>query len=368
MKIQVGFGKSSHTDSGARFVDLAAPEGADWSGCTSIIATDVLAHVHQETAAAYVREWADALPPGGELVVAAVDAHAVAESLIERRGDLDYNTTLLGKPGGYPVVSLWNMDGLAAILRANGFTTIQRIDNGHRYTMLVRAVKATDTLAGSRLTGVRGVMSCPRLGFTTNQNTMHRIAFECGVDFYMNDSVFWGQGLTAGIEEAIASNAKYILTMDYDTKAEPRHVFELVRLAEMTGSDAIAPGQMRRGKASLLAYMDPEDSPKFFRGEALVKAHTAHFGLTLLRASAFEKMPKPWFMPTPAPDGTWGDGKIDEDIEFWRNWEKVGNTLFVASQVCIGHIEAVVACVGYDGNKVYVPLHEMDVAHTKARY
>jgi hypothetical protein len=245
---------------------------------------------------------------------------------------------------------------------------VEKIDNGSRYTMLVRAVKATDALAGSRLVGVHGVMSCPRLGFTTNQGTMHKIAFDCGIDFELNDSVFWGQALTECIQRAIDRGAKYVLTMDYDTKADPRHVRELVRLAETSGADAIAPGQMRRGKASLLAYMDAEDAPKFFTGEPLVKAHTAHFGLTLLRTSAFAKMPKPWFMPTPAPDGTWGDGKVDEDIEFWRKWEACGNSLYVASQVCIGHIEAVVACVGYDGNKVYVPLHEMEQAHTKARY
>ncbi len=56
-------------------------------------------------------------------------------------------------------------------------------------------------------------------------------------------------------------------------------------------------------------------------------------------------MPKPWFWSTPGTNGDWEDnsGKIDDDIYFWRNWEKAGNSLYVDPNICIGHMEEMVA-------------------------
>lgn len=367
-KIEVGYGKRE-TSLAERYVDLSCPDDADWSGVSSILAPGVVQHWTTEEAATRLREWAALLPPGGELVVTAVDSIKVAASLAERRGDIDYERTLLGKPGGMPVVSLWDASGLVSLLRTNGFPYVEQMVGDDGYTLVFRGTTATGVSAeGSRIDGIVGVMSRPRLGFTAQADTMAQIAADTGMNFITNDSVFWGQGLSVCFKMAMEQGAKYILTMDYDTYAKPRHVRELIRLAELSGADAIAPGQMRRGKTALLAYMTQENGQKFFDGEPLVPAETAHFGLTLLRVSALEKMPKPWFWAKPNADGEWGDGKIDEDIVFWQQWKEVGNSLYIASQVCIGHCEQVVSMLGYNGEKVLVEFHELDKAHTKARF
>jgi hypothetical protein len=59
-------------------------------------------------------------------------------------------------------------------------------------------------------------------------------------------------------------------------------------------------------------------------------------------------MPKPWFWSKPAPDGSWGDGHVDEDIYFWRQWAAAGKTLFNANRVVVGHCELMVKWPGRD--------------------
>jgi hypothetical protein len=50
-------------------------------------------------------------------------------------------------------------------------------------------------------------------------------------------------------------------------------------------------------------------------------------------------MAKPWFLGTPDAEGRWGDGRIDDDIHFWRQWKAAGNTVFCAPRRVIGHCE-----------------------------
>jgi hypothetical protein len=69
---------------------------------------------------------------------------------------------------------------------------------------------------------------------------------------------------------------------------------------------------------------------------------TAHFGLTLIRASAIRKMKKPWFLGVPGEDGDWGQDRQDPDIYFWHKFREAGNRLAVCPQVAIGHAELVI--------------------------
>jgi hypothetical protein len=69
---------------------------------------------------------------------------------------------------------------------------------------------------------------------------------------------------------------------------------------------------------------------------------TAHFGLTLIRTEAIKKMSKPWFHSVPSPEGDWNEGHVDDDIQFWRNFEAAGNSLHLANHVAIGHAELMV--------------------------
>ena len=46
----------------------------------------------------------------------------------------------------------------------------------------------------------------------------------------------------------------------------------------------------------------------------------------------------------PGSDGTWSldKGRIDADIWFWKEWHKLGKSLYLANRVPIGHLELMV--------------------------
>ena len=44
-------------------------------------------------------------------------------------------------------------------------------------------------------------------------------------------------------------------------------------------------------------------------------ARLAHFGLTLLRVERLLKLERPWFYGKPDADNSWGEGRVDDDIE-----------------------------------------------------
>jgi hypothetical protein len=85
----------------------------------------------------------------------------------------------------------------------------------------------------------------------------------------------------------------------------------------------------------------------------LLQVATAHFGLTLLRTEALRKLKHPWFLGHPDGEGRWGDarkgpngedisGRIDDDIHFWGEWEKAGNTIHQANRVKVGHLQQII--------------------------
>lgn len=73
-----------------------------------------------------------------------------------------------------------------------------------------------------------------------------------------------------------------------------------------------------------------------------MQVKTAHFGLTCLRLESLKKVSKPYFLPSPNENGDWTDGKTDDDVHFWQQWEKAGNTLFIDPGTRLGHLEEVV--------------------------
>jgi len=85
----------------------------------------------------------------------------------------------------------------------------------------------------------------------------------------------------------------------------------------------------------------------------LVRAKTAHFGLTLIKASAVQDLPRPWFYGQPDADGRWGDKRVDDDIAFWYAWRDAGKSLYIASRVAIGHAELMIRWPDRDMSAMY---------------
>jgi hypothetical protein len=107
--------------------------------------------------------------------------------------------------------------------------------------------------------------------------------------------------------------------------------------------DALASMQVRRGNRTLLASLNGKSEMQI--DGSPVKVSTAHFGLTVIDIRKLANTAKPWFFSQPDADGEWGDSRIDDDIWFWRQWEKAGNTVYLDPQTRIGHMEEMVVMV-----------------------
>lgn len=194
---------------------------------------------------------------------------------------------------------------------------------------------------------VAAVMSTPRLGFTDNYFCVMSALAPHGISPTKVTSAFWGQALQRAMETVI-DDADVILTIDFDTIFGTKTVEALVALLMHSGMDAIAPLQVKREADAIMFAVRTDDTeqPKSVGGEFFSKVvqpvATAHFGLTCLRTSALKKMPKPWFLSQPNEAGGFDGGHVDDDIYFWRQWEKAGNTLGIATHVSVGHAELMV--------------------------
>lgn len=153
--------------------------------------------------------------------------------------------------------------------------------------------------------------------------------------------VFWGMCMQKGLEDALAEGIDWVLTLDYDTLFTSQHVQQLIdAMGQNPGIDAIAALQCRRGRPLPLAVRADGQMPI---SGGPVQVRTAHFGLTLIRAECLRKLKRPWFWSTPAKDGGWGEGRMDDDIYFWGNWGDSGNSLYVHTGCRIGHVEEMVS-------------------------
>lgn len=162
-----------------------------------------------------------------------------------------------------------------------------------------------------------------------------------GIPLTVNIGVYYGQCMQEMMEDIVGTDCDVVLTVDGDSLISARNVQRILQLVT-DGKDAVAAIQARRGQCQILGTAESSDGQ-------LVKMKTAHFGLTGLSVEALRRVEKPYFAHFPDEQGGWGENKIDDDIHFWRQWERAGNALYVDPQTCIGHLEEMVAVVGEDG-------------------
>ncbi len=237
--------------------------------------------------------------------------------------------------------------------KARIFDTVYMHDKEEKKKVNGSSVKVNGSAKLAKVPKVklRWVMSVPRLGFQDN--------FFCGSDISANYHIsptrytgaFWGQCLERTMMDAVAADAEWIFSTDYDSVFKLEDFENLSSLmARSPFADAIAGVQLRRKDHAVLAgIVGPRPAGEPSRGipldafdAELLKVHIAHFGFTMIRVSALKKMEHPWFLSVPNKDNQWEDGKQDEDIYFWRKWNAAGNSLYLANHVAVGHIEALV--------------------------
>jgi SAM-dependent methyltransferase len=217
---------------------------------------------------------------------------------------------------------------------------------------------------------VSAAMSVPRLGFMDNFGCAIDALLPLGIKLRRQGGAFWGQALTNCMERILDEDMPdAILTLDYDTVFTIANVAHLMQLMIVhPEADAIAPLQSSRHLPTALFTKKGEDGDAIARIDRdlmqpdLMPISTAHFGLTLIRADKLRALPKPWFLPVPGADGAWHEGHVDEDINFWVQWEKAGNSLHLANHVVIGHLEVMARWPGKDLQTIYQSMRDFNTS------
>jgi hypothetical protein len=194
---------------------------------------------------------------------------------------------------------------------------------------------------------VVALMSTPRLCFSDNFFCVSQALTPHKIPLVKHTGAFWGQCLQRSMESVI-NDYDVILTIDYDSIFTARTVEALVTLLYFSGMDAIAPLQQKRESNSVMFAL-PNVSPDAtttvendWFAKPVQPVETAHFGCTLFRTAALKKVQKPWFLAHANDVGEWTGGHVDEDIHFWKEWSRAGNTAGMTTQIAIGHAELMI--------------------------
>lgn len=326
-----------------------------------IRASHVLEHFPYAEVPNVVRHWAGKLKPGGVLKIAVPDFEWIARKYLEGAEVPIEGFTLGGQTDENDFHrALFDRQTLTDILRTAGLVDIGLWESDCEdcsrlpVSLNLRAVKPVRVTQGDLK--VSAVMSVPRLGFMDNFSCALTALAAVGITVRQFSGAFWGQCLERGFETIIEEDdPDVILGIDYDTIFTAQNVQTLMRLMLLhPEADAICALQSARGWNSPLLSIDlPPDMthdhiPKSYFDGDLTKLRTGHFGLTMIRVSSLKNMPKPWLWSKPDPAGTWGEGRTDDDIYFWRQWAKEGRTLFSANRCVVGHLELMIRWPGRD--------------------
>jgi SAM-dependent methyltransferase len=341
-------------DHGSEIFPLPYPD----ESVDEIVASHVLEHFPHGQISAVVKEWVRALKKGGRIRIAVPDFRLIAEGYLQGHAAPHESFLMGGQVDGNDFhQSIFDRDRLRKLLAENDLVLLRPwesdIADCAAYPISLNLEGYKPFMSEIK---VSGAMSVPRLGFMDNLFGAMESALACKVKFRKHGGAFWGQSLTKVFEKILEEDEPdAILTLDYDSIFQPKHLANLMQLMMLHPEiDALAPIQSSRHLSTALFTVhgtDGENAPRVplseFAGD-VKQVPTAHFGLTLIRADKLRALPKPWFHSVPSPAGDWNDGHIDEDIEFWRKWQRAGNSLYLANRVSIGHAELMVRWPGED--------------------
>lgn len=317
-----------------------------------IVASHVLEHFPHGQIDSVLREWVRCLKKGGKLKIAVPDFALIAQNYLEGKRQPHESFILGGQQDDNDYhKAMFDRDRLRSLLSGAGLVLIEPwksdIEDCAAYPISLNLEARKPYV--SQLT-VSGCMSTPRLGFMDNFFSCFEACVPCNVKLRKHGGAFWGQSMTKVFERTIEQdNPDLILTIDYDSVMTAGHLSRMIQTMMLYPEiDALAPIQSSRHHTTTLFTVacgegkNSEALPRTALDDDTTPVSTAHFGLTLLRAKKVAALPKPWFQSIPSENGDWGEGHVDEDIEFWRKWERAGNSLHLANRVAIGHMELLV--------------------------
>lgn len=333
-----------------------------------IYASHVLEHFPRGRVPIVLRDWVRVLKPGGVIKIAVPDFNKIAESYIAGDQQITEGYVMGGQVDEADYhKALFDSDKLRKLLASCGLMLIRQWKSDlPDCAALPISLNLEGTKPHLSEISVCAVMSVPRLGFMDNFFCSFQALPQLRIKISRYTGAFWEQCIERTIDGVLSDEKPdAILALDYDTVFTRNDVSMLMQLMCCHPEvDAIAPVQSGRGGEKPLFTVSAEEgqnleascSERF--APDLSRASTAHFGLTLLRASKLRALPKPWFWSQPALDGTWGPGKVDADIYFWRKWEAARNSLHIANRVAVGHLDLTVDWPGDDLLTIRQPIHE----------
>lgn len=311
----------------------------------------VLEHFGHRETLDVLKEWVRVLKPGGILQVAVPDFHWCHVAYAQGRKDVPVEAYLYGGQTDENDFhkSAFTEESLRVLLHAAGLECVRKWKSTIQDCA---SLEVSLNLQGRKpdpdlnLDGVRAVLSLPRFAPTDAFDAAQRALAQCNVPLRFGKGVYWDKALSLTIQKDLDEGASAILTLDYDTIFLAEHVRELYRLLMAhPEADAICAMQMRRGgeDGALLVIMDDNGLAKRHvrvedMQEEVVPVDSAHFGLTIFRAGSLRSLKKPWFEWTHDKEGSYGEGSVDPDVNFWLNFKKQGKKLFVAPHVAVGHL------------------------------
>lgn len=208
---------------------------------------------------------------------------------------------------------------------------------------------------------VAAVMTAPRYGNNYARNQIERALHSVNVPLTVSGGVYYGQCMQLMLDEIVKhGGVDYAITVDFDSLFTAKDVRRLIRwMIERPDIHAITGLQVRRGKPSLLGTVDHGNLVNEGEREILwdglpIRATTAHFGLTVINLEKLAGVEKPWFVSTPDANGDWSEQKTDDDVHFWLQWGKAGNSVYLDPGVRLGHLEEMVAIHDENMNPIHI--------------
>lgn len=332
-----------------------------------------LEHFPLNSVRAVLKDWVRALKPGGTLKIAVPNFRWICEQYLQGGSDDKLASYVLGGQQDEHDFhkALFDESSLTWFLTDAGLSDIRPWTSEiqdcatNPVSLNLMGTKGApqarpDTLEVNART--IALMSVPRLGFQDNFGScfaaLRHPNFE--IPLWLYGGAFWEMGIQNGLNEAVKQGVQWVITIDYDTLFDKEDINELLTLAAMyPEADAIVPVQSKRNTDAALFTMKDAYGKLVHRAtyddfdKDLTPIHTGHFGLTLLKMDAVQKLQKPWFHTLPAPDGDYGEGRTDADIYFWQRAEKQGFRAFQANNIRIGHIQMVASWINRDFQSVH---------------
>lgn len=335
-----------------------------------IRASHILEHFPFGCVTSVLTDWVRALKPGGRIRIAVPNLEWIVSA--DGRSDPRSHLYLMGGQTDDDDFhrSVFTRTSLAQLMSEAGLGSISEWTSDVRdcaslpCSLNLEGVKQAATslstqpgVSATQEIKICAVMSIPRVGWNDTWGCVFEALRPFRIPVHRFNGVFWGQCMQRSFEDLIAKGVDWILTIDYDSCFNARQLDMLMHtLGQRPDIDAICALQPKRNNGGALAFIDGATSVDI-DGHPF-RVDSGHFGLTIIRAEYLNALPKPWFLAVPSPDGTWGEGRQDEDIYFWSRWKAAGRSLYVHPGARIGHLELQVSMYDDVFQPVQIPVSE----------